>query len=82
MARLSRQLHFFSYSNAEQGFAVPFAQVDQPAGKVLERCGDRYVEGKDARLQNGGDAILPSVVVGKMWHVCSHLDGPYRNPRA
>ena len=42
--------------------------MDQATGKFLERRGDRYVEGEDARLQYGGYAILPSVVLGNVSH--------------
>jgi hypothetical protein len=77
---LSRQLHSFGYSNAEQGFAMPFASVGELAGKLLERCCDRCVEGEDARLQNGGDATLPSVVVGKMCMRVPILTDPILGP--
>jgi len=47
---------------------VPFAEMAQATSEFLKRRGARYVEGEDARLQHGGYAIWPSLMIGNMWH--------------
>jgi hypothetical protein len=68
MAREYLRLSSLHDLNTEERFAMPFALKDQATRKFSKRCGVRYVEGEDARLQDRGYAILLSIVSGEMWH--------------